>query len=144
MCANYEYEPPVPVSPYDKPPSPPLLCMWYRWIDTEMPDWAVEEIKTRSQNTWQRFHAEERAEKAAAQEKEEQEREMKEHREEQHRWIDEALRKNREKALEMQEEERRRKDAREAERERQRERAAVAKATEERGDTGGKWPKWTQ
>uniref|UniRef100_M8BQT7 GRF-type domain-containing protein n=1 Tax=Aegilops tauschii TaxID=37682 RepID=M8BQT7_AEGTA len=48
MCANYEEDPTVAISEYDKPPSPPPLCMYYRWIDTEMPAWAVTEIRERS------------------------------------------------------------------------------------------------
>jgi hypothetical protein len=38
----------------------------------------------------------------------------------------------------------RRKQIREAERERKKERAAQAEAAEKRGDTAGKWPRWTQ
>jgi hypothetical protein len=41
-------------------------------------------------------------------------------------------------------EEERHKQNREAERERKKERAAQAKATEKRGNTIGKWPRWTQ
>ena len=48
--------------------------MYYRWIDAEMPAWAVTEIRERSRRAWNSFYAEERREKAAAEEKAEQER----------------------------------------------------------------------
>ena len=53
--------------------------MYYRWIDTEMPAWAVTEICERSHRAWNSFYAEERREKAEAEEKAEQERELKEY-----------------------------------------------------------------
>ena len=49
--------------------------MYYRWIDTEMPAWAVTEIRERSRRAWNSLFAEERREKAEAEEKAEQERE---------------------------------------------------------------------
>ena len=49
--------------------------MYYRWIDTEKPAWAVTEIRERSHRAWNSFYAEERREKAKAEEKAEQERE---------------------------------------------------------------------
>src|SRR4051812_2076524 len=57
--------------------SPPL-CMYYRWIDTKMPDWAVAEIRKRGQRAWASFHREEQREKAAAKKKAEEERELNE------------------------------------------------------------------
>ena len=53
--------------------------MYYRWIDTEMPAWAVTEIRERSRRAWNSLFAEERREKAEAEEKAEQERELKEY-----------------------------------------------------------------
>ena len=51
--------------------------MYYREIDTEMPAWAMTEIHERSRRAWNSFsfYAEERREKAEAEEKAEQERE---------------------------------------------------------------------
>ena len=49
--------------------------MYYRWIDTEMPAWAVTEIRERSRRAWNSLFAEERREKAEAEEKAERERE---------------------------------------------------------------------
>ncbi|XBI73049.1 hypothetical protein VPH35_066876 [Triticum aestivum] len=89
MCANYEEDPAVALSEYDKPPSPPPLCMYYRWIDTEKPAWAVTEIRERSRRAWNSLFAEERREKAEAEEKAEQERELKEYYAEQHRVFQE-------------------------------------------------------
>uniref|UniRef100_A0ACD5YIQ9 Uncharacterized protein n=2 Tax=Avena sativa TaxID=4498 RepID=A0ACD5YIQ9_AVESA len=88
MCPNYQYDP-APWS-YNRPPlcfiynkmiyflfygiftmflfvmqSPPPLCIWYRWIDTEQPEWALREIEERSRRAWQNFHEDERREKEA-------------------------------------------------------------------------------
>ena len=43
--------------------------MYYRWIDTEMPDWAVTEIRERGRRAWASLDLEERCEKAEAEEK---------------------------------------------------------------------------
>ena len=118
--------------------------MYYRWIDTEMPAWAVTEICQRSRRAWNSFYAEERREKAEAEEKAEQERELKEYYVEQHRFFQDLGKKNREEARRMEEQERQRKEAREAERQRKKERARQAKAAEEAGDGKGKYPRWTQ
>lgn len=75
MCPNYEHDPPVPDSPYDKPPSPPPLCPYYRWIDTEQPEWAIKELNDLTRRSYREWYAEEIAEKAAAREKAERERE---------------------------------------------------------------------
>ncbi|XBI95572.1 hypothetical protein VPH35_032005 [Triticum aestivum] len=144
MCANYEEDPAVAISEYDKPPSPPPLCMYYHWIDTEKPAWAVTEIHERSRRAWNSLFVEERCEKAEAEEKAEQERELKEYYAEQHHFFQEMGRKNREEARRMEEQERQRKEAREAERQRKKERAREAKAAEEAGDGKGKYPCWTQ
>src|SRR5664279_964891 len=61
----------------------PPLCMWYRWIDTEQPEWAVRDVKERHRRAWESFFAEERREEAEAKEKAERERHMLERREEQ-------------------------------------------------------------
>ncbi|XBI76866.1 hypothetical protein VPH35_070053 [Triticum aestivum] len=118
--------------------------MYYRWIDTEMPDWAVTEIRERSRRAWNSLFAEERREKAEAREKAEQERELKEYYAEQHRFFKDLGKKNREEARRMKEQERQRKEDREAERQRKKERAREAKAAEEVGDGKGKYPRWTQ
>ena len=88
--------------------------MYYRWIDTEKPAWAVTEIRERSRRAWNSLFAEERREKAEAEEKAEQERELKEYYAEQHRFFEEMGKKNREEARRMEEQERQRKEAREA------------------------------
>ncbi|XBI08086.1 hypothetical protein VPH35_135881 [Triticum aestivum] len=144
MCANYEEDPTVAISEYDKPPSPPPLCMYYRLIDTEMPAWAVTEIRERSRRAWNSFYAKERREKAEAEEKAEQERELKEYYAEQRRFFQDLGKKNREEAHRMEEQERQRKEAREAERQRKKERAREAKVAEEADDGKGKYPRWTQ
>ena len=53
--------------------------MYYRWIDTEMPAWAVTEIRERSRRAWDSFYVKERRKKTAAAEKAQQERELKEY-----------------------------------------------------------------
>ena len=118
--------------------------MYYRWIDTEKPAWAVTEIRERSRRAWNSLFAEERREKAEAEEKAEQERELKEYYAEQHRFFQDLGKKNREEARPMEEQERQRKEAREAKRQRKKERARQAKAAEEAGDGKGKYPRWTQ
>jgi hypothetical protein len=111
--------------------SPPPLCQWYYWIDTEQPAWALRQIEERKRRAWERFQEEEREE--AAQRKAAQEA----YNEEKRQRITEG--KHRRKA-----EEERRKHIRETERERKKERAAHEEAAEKRGDTTGKWPRWTQ
>ena len=118
--------------------------MYYRWIDTEMPAWAMTEIRERSRRAWNNFYAEERREKAEAEEKAEQERELKKYYAEQHQFFQDLGKKNREEARRMEEQEWQRKEAREAERQRKKERARQAKAAEEAGDGKGKYPRWTQ
>ena len=124
--------------------SPPPLCKWYHWIDTEQPAWALQEIKDRSRRAWDSLYAEERAKNVAARAKEERERALAELRAEQARNREVNRRRMAE------EDERRcaakevRKEAREAEMQRLRERAAEAQAAEERGDKTGKYPRWTQ
>ena len=109
-----------------------------------MPAWAVTEIRERSRRAWDSFYAEERREKAAAAEKAEKERELKEYYAEKKGYFQDLLKKNREEARCMEEQERQRKEAREAERQRKKERAREAKAAEEAGDGKGKYPRWTQ
>jgi hypothetical protein len=75
--------------------------MYYRWIDTEMPAWAVTEIRERSRRAWDSFYVEKRREKAAAAEKAEQERELKEYYAEQKGYFQDLLKKNREDARRM-------------------------------------------
>uniref|UniRef100_A0A8I7B1K9 Uncharacterized protein n=1 Tax=Hordeum vulgare subsp. vulgare TaxID=112509 RepID=A0A8I7B1K9_HORVV len=94
MCANYESDPPESISAYIRPPSPPPLCMYYRWIDTEMPDWAVTEIRERGRRAWASWDLEERREKAEAEEKAAQKKEWEEYCVEQRAFLDEMIRKN--------------------------------------------------
>uniref|UniRef100_A0A8I6XP47 Uncharacterized protein n=1 Tax=Hordeum vulgare subsp. vulgare TaxID=112509 RepID=A0A8I6XP47_HORVV len=124
--------------------SPPPLCMYYRWIDTEMPDWAVTEIRERGRRAWASLDFEERRAKAEAEEKAEQKKEWEDYCVEQRAFIDEMIRKNQEEKLRLEEVYRQREQAREAERVRKRERARAAKAAEEAGDEKGKYPRWTQ
>ena len=77
--------------------------MYYHWIDTEKPAWAVTEIRERSRRAWNSLFAEERREKAEAEEKAEQERELKEYYAEQHRLFQDLGKKNREEARRMEE-----------------------------------------
>jgi hypothetical protein len=113
--------------------SPPPLCQWYHWIDTEQLAWALRQIEERQRRAWERFQEEERQEEEAAQRKAAQEA----YNEEKRQRIAEGKRRR-------EAEEERRKQIREAERERKKEMAAQAEATEKRGDTTGKWPRWTQ
>jgi hypothetical protein len=54
--------------------SPPPLCQWYHWIDTEQPAWALRQIEKRQRRAWERFQEEEeRQEEEAAQRKAAQE-----------------------------------------------------------------------
>uniref|UniRef100_A0ACD5Y511 Uncharacterized protein n=1 Tax=Avena sativa TaxID=4498 RepID=A0ACD5Y511_AVESA len=141
MCPNYDASLPRQASSsYERPPSPPPLCKWYHWIDTEQPAWAVQEIADRSRRARESFLDEERAERKAANAKKERKREMKEFRAEQAR--NRELNRKRREEEEWQEQVR--KEAREAEMKRLRERAVEARAAEERGDKTGKYPRWTQ
>uniref|UniRef100_A0A8I6Z7P5 Uncharacterized protein n=1 Tax=Hordeum vulgare subsp. vulgare TaxID=112509 RepID=A0A8I6Z7P5_HORVV len=144
MCANYESDPPESISAYIRPPSPPPLCMYYRWIDTEMPDWTVTESRERGRRAWASWDLEERREKAEAEEKAAQKKEWEEYCVEHRAFLDEMIRKNQEEKLRLEEVYRQREQAREAERERKRERARAAKAAEEASDGKGKYPRWTQ
>uniref|UniRef100_A0A8I6XQG8 Uncharacterized protein n=1 Tax=Hordeum vulgare subsp. vulgare TaxID=112509 RepID=A0A8I6XQG8_HORVV len=144
MCANYEFDPPECISAYIRPTSPPPLCMYYRWIDTEMPDWEVTEIRERGRRAWASWDLEERRDKAEAEEKSAQKKEWEEYCVEQWAFLDEMIRKNQEEKLRLEEVYRQRKQAREAESERKRERARAAKAAEEASDGKGKYPRWTQ
>ena len=118
--------------------------MYYRWIDTEMPDWAVTEIRERGRRAWASWDLEERREKAEAEEKAAQKKEWEEYCVEQRAFLDEMIRKNQEEKLRLEEVYRQREQAREAERERKRERARAAKAAEEASDGKVKYPRWTQ
>jgi hypothetical protein len=113
--------------------SPPPLCQWYHWIDTEQPAWALRHIEERQHRACERFQEEERQEEEAAQRKPAQEA----YNEEKRQRIAEGKR-------HREAEKERRKQIREAERERKKKRAAQAEAAEKRGDTTGKWPRCTQ
>ena len=43
--------------------------MWYHWIDTEQPAWAVQELKDRGRRAWASFYEAEREEKEAEERK---------------------------------------------------------------------------
>uniref|UniRef100_A0A8I6XDN8 Uncharacterized protein n=1 Tax=Hordeum vulgare subsp. vulgare TaxID=112509 RepID=A0A8I6XDN8_HORVV len=118
--------------------------MYYRWIDTEMQDWAVTEIRERGRHAWASLDLEERRAKAEAEEKAEQKKEWEDYCVEQRAFIDEMIRKNQGEKLRLEEVYRQLEHAREDERERKRERARAAKAAEEAGDEKGKYPRWTQ
>uniref|UniRef100_A0A8I6X2R5 Uncharacterized protein n=1 Tax=Hordeum vulgare subsp. vulgare TaxID=112509 RepID=A0A8I6X2R5_HORVV len=118
--------------------------MYYRWIDTEMPDWAVTEIRGRGRRAWASLDLEESRTKAKAEEKAAEKKEWEEYCVQQRAFLDEMIRKNQEEKLRLVEVYRQRQEAREAERERKRERARAAKAAEEAGDGKGKYPGWNQ
>ena len=118
--------------------------MYYRWIDTKKPEWAVTEIRERGRRAWASLDAEERRAKAAADEKAEQEREWQEYCVKQWAFLDEMNKENRESQLWLAEVYQQREEAREAERQMKKERARATKAAEEAGDGKGKYPRWTQ
>uniref|UniRef100_A0A8I7BF81 Uncharacterized protein n=1 Tax=Hordeum vulgare subsp. vulgare TaxID=112509 RepID=A0A8I7BF81_HORVV len=101
ICANYEEDPPVSPSPYISPPSPPPLCMYYCWINTEMSDWAVTEIRERDRRAWASLDAEERREKAEAEKKADERREWQEYCVKQRARIDEMLKQSQEEELRL-------------------------------------------
>ena len=67
--------------------------MYYRWIDTKKPDWAVTEIRERGRRAWASLDVEERHAKAEAEEKAEQEREWQEYCVKQRAFLDEMKKK---------------------------------------------------
>ena len=44
--------------------------MWYHWIDTEQPAWALKELKDRGRRAWASFYKAEREVKEAEERKE--------------------------------------------------------------------------
>ncbi|KAK1631443.1 hypothetical protein QYE76_005758 [Lolium multiflorum] len=120
--------------------SPPPLCKWFHWIDTEQPDWARQEVEEKHRRAWATFFEEERWEKVRANEKAERERQIQKLRAEQARNREVNQKRMDDEAARRFAEEEVRREAREAERKRLRERAAEAQAAEERGDESGKWP----
>uniref|UniRef100_A0A8I6XRR7 Uncharacterized protein n=1 Tax=Hordeum vulgare subsp. vulgare TaxID=112509 RepID=A0A8I6XRR7_HORVV len=118
--------------------------MYYCWIDTEMPDWAVIEIRERGRRAWASLDLEECRAKAEAEEKATENKGWEEYCVEQRAFIDEIKRKTQEEKLRLEEVYIQREEAGEAERERKRERARAAKVAEEVGDGKGKYPRWTQ
>ena len=120
--------------------SPPPLCLWYRWIDTEQPEWAVRDVEERHRRAWESFFGEQRREEAEAKEKANRDTRMLQRREEQRQRMEarEAAEQRRKEAREAD------REAREADREIKKERARQAQAAEEAGCSKGKWPRWTQ
>ena len=104
--------------------SPPPLCEWYHWIDSEQPAWALEEIREKSRRAWDKYHEEERWESDAARAKSEREEEQA-----QQARIREAKQKRRdEEAAHRNAEEQAAKERRDALRHEYRKRAAEAEA----------------
>nr|XP_051208381.1 uncharacterized protein LOC127325610 [Lolium perenne] len=133
MCASYEHDPPrSSASSSTRPPSPPPLCKWFHWIDTEQPDWACQEVEEKHRRAWATFFEEERWEKVRANEKAERERQIQKLRAEQARNREVNQKRMDDEAARRFAEEEVRREAREAERKRLRERAAEAQAAEER------------
>ncbi|KAK1645747.1 hypothetical protein QYE76_063552 [Lolium multiflorum] len=118
--------------------SPPPLCKWFHWIDTEQPDSAWKEVEEKHCRAWATFFGEERQEKARANAKAERERQIQKLRAEQARNREVNQKRMDDEAARRFAEEEVRREAREAKRKRLRERAAEVQAAEERGDKSGK------
>ena len=116
--------------------SPPPICMWYHWIDNEQPAWAVQELKDRGRRAWASFYEAERKEKEAEQ--------RKARKAEKARFRKLNQQEAEERAARRHAEEQGAKWHREEQRQIYRERPAEADAAEKRGDTTGKFPRWTQ
>ena len=114
--------------------------MWYHWIDTEQPAWAVQEIKERGRRAWASLYDAEREENEA----EERKRALAARTVEQARIRKLKQQEMEERAARRYAEEQGAKRLREEQRQIYRERAAEAEAAEKRGDKSGKYPRWTQ
>jgi hypothetical protein len=53
--------------------SPPVLCKWFHWIDTEKPYWGCRDIEERHCRAWSKFFKEEHCERVIANDKAERE-----------------------------------------------------------------------
>ena len=120
--------------------SPPPICMWYHWIDTEQPAWALQELKDRGRRAWASFYEAEREEKEA----EERKKALAARKAEKARILKWKQQEAEERAARRHAEEQGAKRRREEQRQIYRQRAAEAEAAEKRGDTSGKFPRWTQ
>jgi hypothetical protein len=110
--------------------------MWFHWIDTEQPAWAVQAIKDKARRAWASFYEAEQDEKEAAERKARNAEKARIRKLKQQEAEERAARKRAE--------EQGAKRRREEQRQIYRERAAQAEAAEKRGDTAGKFPRWTQ
>ena len=120
--------------------SPPPICMWYHWIDTEQPAWAQQEIKDRGRRAWKSLRDAEREEKEA----EERKIALAARKAEKARILKLKQQEAEERAARRHAEEQGAKRRRDEQRQIYRQRAAEAEAAEKRGDTSGKFPRWTQ
>ena len=120
--------------------SPPPICMWFHWIDTEQPAWALKELKDRGRRAWASFYEAEREEKEA----EERKIALAARKAEKARILKLKQQEAEERAARRHAEEQGAKRRREEQRQIYRQRAAEAEAAEKRGDTSGKFPRWTQ
>ena len=114
--------------------------MWYHWIDTEQPAWAVQELKDRGRRAWASFYEAEREEKEA----EERKIALAARKAEKARILKLKQQEAEERAARRHAEEQGAKRRREKQRQIYRQMAAEAEAAEKRGDTSGKFPRWTQ
>jgi len=121
MCENYEYDPPKRYGK-DRAKSPPPLCDFIQWLDTEQSTEAKEHVERQARwaaERWQRMLQEEKMEEKRKKDKEEIEKRF-------------------------EEVERRQAEEREADRERKRERARRAKEAGPEAIRKGKYPRCTQ
>jgi len=122
MCENYEYDPPKHHYGKDRAKTPPPLCDFVQWLDTEQYQQDKDHVERQSRwaaQRWQRMlHEEQMEEKRKKNQEEIQKR--------------------------IAEVERQKAEEREADRERKRERARRAKEAGPEAIRKGKYPRCTQ